>query len=165
MIDLTLLWGLFLVALLTLYLGQIQSAIDSAGPCLMNETSWPWHKWFFFISSPLSAPSVDVIRHVKATWQSTIRGLQVSSHAVTLSPPAAHVVFLRLNLYANNRASCPLSAGARVGFPHSWRLTPPLFDSGLPSGPRGYHSQSVASFVFIWWGVFTKDLWWKGVLQ
>lgn len=66
-----------------------------------------------------------------------------------------------VNLYANGSASCPLSAGARVGFPHSCRLTPPTpplplpqlclispFDPSLPSGVRGYLSQPVASFVF-----------------
>lgn len=40
------------------------------------------------------------------------------------SPWAAHVSLLRVNLYANGSTSCPLSAGARVGFPHSWCLTP-----------------------------------------
>lgn len=74
---------------------------------------------------------------------------------LTHSPWAAHVALLRVNLYANGSASCPLSAGARVGFPHSWRLTPPLlclvspFNSSLPSGDRGYLSKPVASFLFV----------------
>lgn len=64
-----------------------------------------------------------------------------------------------VNLYANGSASCPLSAGARVGFPHSCRLTPPLplpqlclispFDPSLPSGVRGYLSQPVASLCLL----------------
>lgn len=67
-----------------------------------------------------------------------------------------------VNLYANGSASCPLSAGARVGFPHSCRLTPPTpplplpqlclispFDPSLPSGVRGYLRQPVASLCLL----------------
>lgn len=67
-----------------------------------------------------------------------------------------------VNLYANGSASCPLSPGARVGFPHSCRLTPPTlllplpqlslistFDPSLPSGVRGYLSQPVASLCLL----------------
>lgn len=78
------------------------------------------------------------------------------------SARAAHVAVLWVILYANGNASCPLSAGARVGFPHSWRLTPPLpcllfpFNSSLPSGDRGYRSRPVAplclfSLTHIYW--------------
>lgn len=67
-----------------------------------------------------------------------------------------------VNLYANGSASCPLSAGARVGFPHSCCLTPPTlllpslerclispFDPSLPSGMRGYLGQLVASLCLL----------------
>lgn len=111
----------------------------------MNATK---KKKTLFISCPLWMSS-----GMSASVHLTVPHLWSASPFNTLW--ASHVALLRGNLYANGGASCPLSAGARVGFPHSWRLTPsllclvPAFNSGLPSGDRGYLSKPVASFLFV----------------
>lgn len=64
-----------------------------------------------------------------------------------------------VNLYANGSASCPLSAGARVGFPHSCRLTPPT-----PHPPRSLYRSSVSfppstPVYHLEWEVISASLW------
>lgn len=117
---------------------------------LMNASSWRKLK-----KKPLYLLSVPAVRRVGQCSPDDICDLQVSSHAFNTHSERHMLHYSGWICMQMEGASCPLSAGARVGFPHSWRLTPsllclvPAFNSSLPSGDRGYLSKPVASFLFV----------------